>query len=61
MLCKVTDVDSLIAQVRDIPEEEKTWIETVKKTGTGHLCSVYIRIIWAYFLPEKIYRICKVM
>ena len=52
MLCKVTDT-SPIAQVRDIPEEEKNWIETVKKTGRGNLWSVYIRIISAYFLPEK--------
>ena len=53
MLCKVTDVDSPIAQVGYIPEKEKTWIETWKKTGRGNLCSVYIRIISAYFLPEK--------
>ena len=53
MLCKVTDVDSPIARVRDIPEEEHNLIAAVKQTGRGNLWSVWIRVISAYFLPQK--------
>ena len=53
MMCKVTDVDSPIARVRDIPKEEEDLIEKIKNTGRGNLWSIWIRIISAYFLPEK--------
>jgi hypothetical protein len=53
MMCKVTDIDSPIASVRDIPKEENNLIETVKNTGRGNLWSIWIRVISVFFLPEK--------
>ena len=53
MMCKVTDIDSPIASVRNIPEEENNLIETVKNTGRGNLWSIWIRVISAFFLPEN--------
>ena len=53
MQCKVTDVDSPIARVRNIPKEEENLIENAKKSTRKNLWSVWIRIISAYFLPEK--------
>ena len=53
MMCKVTDVDSPIARVRNFPKEDEGLIQTVKNTGRGNLWSVWIRIISAYYLPEK--------
>ena len=53
MQCKVTDVDSPIARVRDIPNEENNLILNAQKSSRSNLWSVWIRIISAYFLPEK--------
>ena len=53
MKCTVTDVDSPIARVRNIPKEEENLIEELKKKGRENVWSVWIRIISAYFLPEK--------
>ena len=53
MMCKVKDVDSPIASVRDFPKEDEYLIEKVKKTGRKNLWSFWIRIISAYYLPEK--------
>ena len=53
MMCKVTDVDSPIARVRNFPKEDEELIEKVKSSGRKNLWSIWIRIISAYFLPEK--------
>ena len=53
MKCKVTDVDSPIARVRNFPKEEENLVEEVKKTVRENCWSIWIRIISAYYLPEK--------
>ena len=53
MMCKVTDVDFPIARVRDIPDEEKEIVGKAKNSIRANLWSVWIRVISAYFLPEK--------
>ena len=53
MMCSVTDVDSPIARVRDFGEGENNLIEQIKNTGRSNLWSIWVRIISAYFLPEK--------
>ena len=53
MKCSVTDVDSPIARVRDFGEGEQNLIQQVNNTGRSNLWSIWIRIISAYFLPDK--------
>jgi hypothetical protein len=53
MKCSVTDVDSPIARVRDFGEGEQNLLQQVNNTGRSNLWSIWIRIISAYFLPDK--------
>ena len=53
MQCKVTDVDSPIARVRDIPKEEQNLVVNAKNSTRKNLWSAWIRIISAYYLPEN--------
>jgi len=53
MKCKVSDVDSPIARVRNIPKEEEDLINSVKNTTRENVWSIWVRIISAYYLPDK--------
>jgi len=53
MKCSVTDIDSPIARVRDFGEGEQNLLQQVNNTGRSNLWSIWIRIISAYFLPDK--------
>ena len=53
MKCSVTDVDSPIARVRDFGEGEQNLLQQINNTGRSNLWSIWIRIISAYFLPDK--------